>query len=540
MKSIRCSLALLFAQVLAAAPVGAAVYQYVVPVGNQGHAFLWIPPNATQVRGIICSSQNLLERNWLEDPIVREAAAAENLGIVYLANGGSAITWEMKPESVKAFAKMLNDLASESGYGEIAFAPILWMGHSQNGRTWIHAAAMPDRTIAAFPIRTYPMPETSNFAGIPLLYLVGQTTELPQPNAPGGLSDRDFFWPEVRSSSLALRAADPANLIGVAVYPGGTHTDWSDSQARFAALFIRKACQRRLPKDMPTDALVKLNPIVPESGWLTDSGLLEPDKFEPAPYKLYKGDPKKAYWFFDEEMARAALAIDGDRKSRELQMVTLVQDGKPLQVRQGLGGVPLRFDPEADGRTFKVEGGFAAEVPPGLIGVGTKLGHAESGAFKFRKIRGPIEQTGPNTFRVQFDGPGDGQGAGGGRGGASLMVEHPGDKRYRRAIQPVGVQFPTRLMTGKPQALTFPKIENQRAGVKSIDLRATCDSGLAAEYYVVAGPAVVDGQTLRIVEVPAKTRYPVKVTVVAYQWGRTIEPLHRSAEPIEQTFLIER
>jgi hypothetical protein len=32
----------------------------------------------------------------------------------------------------------------------------------------------------------------------------------------------------------------------------------------------------------------------------------------------------------------------------------------------------------------------------------------------------------------------------------------------------------------------------------------------------------------------------VKVTVVAYQWGRTIAPLVQSAEPVEQTFWIER
>src|SRR2546430_6516801 len=51
---------------------------------------------------------------------------------------------------------------------------------------------------------------------------------------------------------------------------------------------------------------------------LTDSGLLQPDKFEPASYAQYQGDPKKAYWFFDEEMARAATAIDGDRKSTRL------------------------------------------------------------------------------------------------------------------------------------------------------------------------------------------------------------------------------
>jgi hypothetical protein len=118
------------------------------------------------------------------------------------------------------------------------------------------------------------------------------------------------------------------------------------------------------------------------------------------------------------------------------------------------------------------------------------------------------------------------------------MVEHPGDQHYRRAVQPMTVRFPMRLTAGKPQALTFPKLEDQPAIVKSVELRATTDSGLPVDYYVVSGPAEVDGNGLRIVELPVKTRFPLRVTVVAYQWGRTVAPLYRSATPVEQTFSI--
>jgi hypothetical protein len=518
--------------VFAVMPGHAAVYQYAVKFGARGTAFMWIPEKYTCVRGIIWSMQNLLERNWLEDPIIRRTAADEGLAIVYVAGNDPSITWEMKPDSVEATKRLFNDLAEKSGYAELAFAPIIWMGHSFHGRTWIFANAMPERTIAAIPIRTYPMPDSLGFTGIPLCYVVGQTTELPQYND-GRPGDRDFFWPVVRDTSLALRAANPDNLIGVVVYPGGTHTDWDETQARFVALYIRKACEYRLPKEMPTNGPVKLKSIAPESGWLTDSGLIEPDRFAPAPYLKYKGDPKKAYWFFDKETALAAVAFDGDRQPREKQMVTFVQDGKPVPVQLGLVGARLKFEPEADGLTFKVQGGFLSEVPAGLIGAGTKLGHAASGAFSFRKISGPVVQTGPDTFRIQFDGQGVDE-----QGGASIMVEHPGDKHYRRAVQPMTVQFPTRLTDGKPQVVTFPKIENQPESVKSVQLRATSDSRLPVAYYVVAGPAEVEGNTLKIVEIPAKSRFPIQVTVVAYQWGRTIEPLYQSAAPIEQTFSI--
>jgi hypothetical protein len=45
---------------------GNSVYQSAVPVGS-GQAYLWVPPACKQVRGLILSFANLLERNWLED-----------------------------------------------------------------------------------------------------------------------------------------------------------------------------------------------------------------------------------------------------------------------------------------------------------------------------------------------------------------------------------------------------------------------------------------------------------------------------------------
>lgn len=520
---------------VAAQSASGAVYQYALKFGARGTAFLWIPENCACVRGVIWSMQNLMERNWLEDPIIRSAAADEGLAIVYVAGDDPSITWEMKPASVEAAKRLFTELAQESGYDEIAFAPILWMGHSFHGRTWIFANAMPERTIAAIPIRTYPMPDTLGFTGIPLCYVVGQTTELPQ-YSDGRPGDRDFFWPVVRDTAVALRAANQSNLISVVVYPGGTHTDWDDTQAQFVALYIRKACEYRLPKEMPGHGPVQLNPIAPESGWLTDAGLIEPDRFAPAPYRDYTGDRKKAYWFFDRETALAAVAFDGDRQPREKQMVTFVQDGKPLAVKPGLAGGQLKFEPEADGLTFKVAGGFLSEIPAGLIGAGTKLGHATSGAFKFRKIAGPVVQIGPDTFRVQFDG----QSGGGATTGASIMVEHPGDGRFRRAVQPMNVQIPARLTEGKPQVLTFPKIENQPSSVKSVPLEATSDSGLPVAYYVVAGPAEVEGDLLKLTPIPPRAKYPVKVTVVAWQYGRLDEPKVKTAEAVAQDFYITR
>ncbi|MEP6748122.1 MAG: hypothetical protein ABJB86_10375 [Bacteroidota bacterium] len=58
-----------------------SVYQYAVNVGNR-QAYLWIPPGSKFVRGVIIALSNMLERNWLEDPIIRNTAAKEQLGII--------------------------------------------------------------------------------------------------------------------------------------------------------------------------------------------------------------------------------------------------------------------------------------------------------------------------------------------------------------------------------------------------------------------------------------------------------------------------
>jgi hypothetical protein len=45
---------------------------------------------------------------------------------------------------------------------------------------------------------------------------------------------------------------------------------------------------------------------------------------------------------------------------------------------------------------------------------------------------------------------------------------------------------------------------------------------------------------LRFTAIPPRSRFPVKVTVVAWQWGRSIEPKLKSADPVERTFWIDK
>src|SRR5438105_4605879 len=107
-----------------------SVYQYSVLVGDR-RAYLWIPPDCKYVRGVIISLSNLLERRWLEDPLIRKTAVKEGLGIIWVGGGkNSTLTADIKPGAEEALQKMLKDLSDESGYKEIEFAPIIAMGHS--------------------------------------------------------------------------------------------------------------------------------------------------------------------------------------------------------------------------------------------------------------------------------------------------------------------------------------------------------------------------------------------------------------------------
>jgi hypothetical protein len=334
----------------------------------------------------------------------------------------------------------------------------------------------------------------------------------------------------VRRSALALRRQNPGNLVGVVVDPGGGHFDWSGKLGRFLVLYIDQVCRVRLPSGDHGDGPVKLRKLSPGSGWLTGSGAVRPDRFPPAAFARYQGDPADAYWWPTRKVAEAARDFGGDRKPREKQLVTFLENGRKLPVAK-TGFASPAFRPAADGVTFRVQGGFLDSVPAGLTGAGTPLGHGDS-AIRFYVITGPAVRIAPRTFRVRFDR--------GGPGPVWIEASQPADARYRHAVQPAQVSIPTTITRGKNQLIRFAAPGNQPEGTSFVLLHGTSDAGLPVRYYVDAGPAYVTGDTLRFTPLPPKSRYPVKVTVVAYQWGRVWPPYVKTAEPVARTFNMTR
>ena len=77
-----------------------------------------------------------------------------------------------------------------------------------------------------------------------------------------------------------------------------------------------------------------------------------------------------------------------------------------------------------------------------------------------------------------------------------------------------------------------------KVGTKSVKLSATSDAGVPVHYFIREGPAEIDGDGFKFTAIPSRAKFPVKVTVVAWQYGRSIEPKLQTAEPVERTFLM--
>lgn len=520
-----CNISMLFAQIRVS-----SVYQYEVKVGGRT-AYLWVPPHSRYIRGVVIAAENALERNWMESVTVRETATRENLGLIWLADGKpTVIDWKISAPAASALDTMFIDLAKISGFPEIAGSPVIFTGHSWNGRmAWNYPAQRPERVIGVIPIRTYPMPDALSFSGIPMLYIVGQTTELPQ-YTDGSLGDRDFFWPVVRQTAAALRAKNTKNLIGVAVSPGGCHMDWTENESRLLSLFITKACRYRLPEDYPTDGRVRLKPIDNEDGWLTDTACLDSDRFPSAAAVKFKGNPKHSFWYFDGEMAKAVSHFNGSRQPSRMQMTTFMDERIELPVQRN-GYVLVPFHPESDNLSFSVSGGSLKRVPDGLVGAGKKLGHGK-GTVRVYPVLGPVIQTTTNHFEISFDRQANRK--------IMLIAEKLGDGKFRRAVQPGILDMDPVLTKGEVQEINFPDIKDQHLSAREIKLKATASSGLPVQYYVRSGPAIIQKDRLIFSSIPDRAAFPISIAVVACQAGRRNPSSIQTAPQVTRIFRITK
>lgn len=498
---------------------------------DEAPAFLWIPPQATQVRGIVVGGMTLMERECVRDPIIRKACADEQLALLFFKTGLLSVNLQ----------QVLDDLAALSGYRELSVAPLFFIGHSAGGpQAKAMAVKMADRCFGMMQYRGGVAGPGSDAVppGIPTLAMVGQFDEF------GGLMrDANGFegaWERGRNNIQDYRAANPAHLASLLVEAGAGHFAWSEGNAQYLALFLRKAAQARIPKSWPTDAAapVALLPIDPATGWLTDMDLKSPGKAAPAPHDQYKGDKTRAAWHFDEEIAKANVAFHARLGKKD----QFIKWSNPTWVDAGVRHFFTTVN-WVTGDSFEVNPVYRDTYPqpeksggPRWLQPGEPVGHS-SAPIRIRTVAGPVVPVGVNTFRFQYDAlaPVDE----GGR--VTFMAYSVGDAQYRHTEQvgmlPRGFKG---ITAGKDQIITFPPLPNLRPNAGPVDLKATSDSGRPVEYYVAQGPAIIDNGKLKLAEIPARATFPITIKIVAYQSGWAVDPKFKAATPVEQTIKIEK
>ena len=375
--------------------------------------------------------------------------------------------------------------------------------------------------------------------GVPALMMVGQFDEF------GGTMRREDgreTWEGSRDHLAAFRAQDERRLASIVVEPGAGHFAWSDLNAAYLSLFLRKAARARIPAAWPTDATrpVALKKIEHRRGWLTDLGIRAPGGPKPARYDEYRGEKGRAAWHFDEEMARATVAYHAGGFGKKDQFLRWAD---PYWVDAGTRFFFTRLKWVGDGQTFEVHPVYAETYPsqhqgrgPRWLEAGKPVGHS-AGDIRVKHVSGPVAAAGPNTFRMRYDALAPATE----RSRVTFMAYSLADAAYRYTelvgMMPRGFRG---LGKGRQQTLTFPRIGDLKADSAPVAMKATSDAGLAVAYYVAYGPARIADGKLEIREIPARATFPIALKVVAYQFGRGVAPLVKTATPVEQTIRIEK
>ncbi|MCU7549447.1 hypothetical protein OCK74_09995 [Chitinophagaceae bacterium LB-8] len=524
--------------------VRAAEWQWSVEVKSvvssetNGHprAFLWIPPDCKQVRGVVVGQHNMTEEGILEHPHFRKAMTELGFAEVWVSPGINVV-FDFNREAGEQFNEMMQSLANESGYTELALAPVVPIGHSALASfPWNFATWNPARTLAILSIH----------GDAPLTNLTGSGRPNPEwgnrniEGIPGLMVIGEYEWMEERvSPAMKFRSMYPNAPISLLADAGHGHFDYSDALIKYLALFIQKAAKYRLPATISLDKPASLKPVDPKKGWLLDKWRKdEPLKASAATYTDYKGDRAEAFWYFDQEIARATEQYYAVSRGKRPQYLRFAQERKLVPYTGGHPQYRPQFMPMDDGISFKITPVFSdtifrnAEKP--LV---CTTGHA-GGDPVISRICGPVVQTGTNTFRLQFY-----------RMGMNnprrsndiwLLASHPGDQKYKSVVQQADIRFPLKNTEGAEQKITFPALGDQKESVKTLTLGATSNSGMQVYYYVQEGPAEIEGNILKFTKIPPRSKFPVKVTVVAWQYGRSMEPKVQSAQPVIQSFFLTK
>lgn len=525
-----------------------AVWQYCavlkdVPsreTGNPVRAFLWVPPAAQKIRGVMVGQYNMLERPILEAPEFRKHLEEIGWGCVWLDTGmfGGHFNHHVAADSAK-MQKVFDALSACTGLVYFKTIPFIGIGHSAMADFGYELAAwQPDRAMGAISYdgntlcvgkqnKLYDHPfvtpaDLEKMKGVPLLHR----------DSEGNSGRHNRRTPQFRTRY-------PDVPFTILADPSSTHFGFPETTCDFLGAWVAAADKLRNPNGgLP---LVRIDPA---SGWYVDFWRYDAPPLAPAaPVAKYTGT--EGNWVFNEEIARLMQEHVTRFNNKKHCIAAFEQDGKIVFDHGGHVGFTLRFNPEADGQRFPLCGVFLKTVPEGrqAAWAGMKPGEPlippdDPEHIVIRRICGPVEILDHGYAAVRFDRYGFNRC--GRANSISVILEYPGNREFRRSEIPAEVRIPLKNKDGAAQTIRFPALPDVSAATRELKLGASSSLGLPVEYFVDYGPAYLKDGVLYFTPLPQCTHGPIEVKVTAYQYGRVTEPKIQSAEPVSQTFHLLR
>jgi hypothetical protein len=497
--------------------------------------YLWIPENCKKLRGLVIMCSNVPEHMLVGHAAIRKVCEANNLGIIWstptfmnfrkTTKEGKTLNMALEYKTAVNFLQqLLNGLAETSGYAEVATIPWLPMGES--GHLLMVDALIeysPERCMAGVFVKNNHLPPKNR--EVPTLVAFGTAQEWGQDKV-----DIRTRWNDVGGAYdgiLKERKQHPNWPLSYILDGSSGHFDCSEKLANYFANYIDLVAKARLSDD----GNPKLKPVKLDKGFLADMAIPGHENHQVSAYADSKPEAVALPWFFDKASALEAQSFAAINWKAATQIPAFLNDSGKIAsfIFNGISKL-VPSDMGNDGITFSFQPVLLDKIPDNFtVGAGEKLAKAE-GELVLEWVCGQFKPIGNNKFRISLDRMYPNT-------TSYLGVRHKGNEVIRAIFQPGGLTLP-KNNSGKPQKITFEKIPDVETGTKSIALLATSDSGLPVEFYVVAGPAIIENGKLIFTKIPPKSKFPVSVTVAAWQWGRANEPKIKMAEVIKQKFNI--
>lgn len=496
----------------------------VAPKYRHPVAYLWVPENCRNVKALLVAQHNMEEISILEDEGFRKKMARLGVAELWICPRFN-LPFDFTDGAWESLDATLARLAEESGYTELTEVPIIGIGHSAAASNpYYMAASRPDRVLACISTSgQWPYFRDGNFC--PDVWDGRNIDFIPCLETMGEYESAESF----ALRGLKEKAEHPNTALSMLACPGEGHFAASSEKAAYIALFIKKA--------------LKYGHVDPnKKGWVAErwKGDEEPS-YRPAPIRRYKGDPAEAFWFFDRQMAKATEKYQERFRGKSRQLVGLIQERDTVPQRNTHMQLHPEFKTDSDGLTMHFSTFFYDTVSAGSPRhkmwtgqePGTVIGHSDAGQPYMEIIAAPAVVSSDSTLILSWNRMATWEEK---EVFIDFCIKHPGDEEYRPAVQQARITLPIRLTEGAEQHITFEPIEDVCEGWHPILLDASSDSGLKVGFYAECGPVKIEGNSLYFTKIPPKAKFPIKVSVVAWQYG--VRGDVQTAEPVRQVFYI--